>query len=185
VIFDIEPGERGSGFVFENATVGGTIPREFIPSIEKGLKDAIGRGVLAGYPLIDVSARLLDGSFHEVDSSGPAFEVAASLAFQEGAQNAGLHLLEPIMKVEIVTPEANMGEVIGDINARRGRILGMAPRGASQVVDAEVPLATMFGYSTDLRSKTQGRATYTMQFDSYQPVPTTVQEVIVAKVRGT
>jgi elongation factor G len=185
VIFDIEPAPRGSGFKFENAVVGGTIPREFVPSIEKGIRDALGRGVLAGYPLIDVSARLLDGSFHEVDSSGPAFEIAASLAFQEGAQNAGLHLLEPIMKVEIVTPEANMGDVIGDINARRGRILGMAPRGASQVVDAEVPLATMFGYSTDLRSKTQGRATYSMQFDSYQPVPTSVQEVIVAKVRGT
>jgi elongation factor G len=185
VIFDIAPAERGSGFVFENAVVGGTIPREFVPSIEKGIRDAIGRGVLAGYPLIDVSARLLDGSFHEVDSSGPAFEIAASLAFQEGAQNAGLHLLEPIMKVEVVTPEANMGEVIGDLNSRRGRIIGMAPRGQNQVIDAEVPLATMFGYSTDLRSKTQGRATYTMQFDSYQAVPNTVQEEIVAKVRGT
>jgi elongation factor G len=185
VIFDIEPAERGSGFKFENAVVGGTIPREFVPSIEKGIRDAVGRGVLAGYPLIDVSARLIDGSFHEVDSSGPAFEIAASLAFQEGAQNAGLHLLEPIMKVEVVTPEANMGEVIGDLNARRGRIVGMAPRLQSQVVDAEVPLATMFGYSTDLRSKTQGRATYTMQFDSYQPVPNSVQEEIVAKVRGT
>jgi elongation factor G len=185
VIFDIAPAERGSGFVFENAVVGGTIPREFVPSIEKGIRDAIGRGVLAGYPLIDVSARLLDGSFHEVDSSGPAFEIAASLAFQEGAQNAGLHLLEPIMKVEVVTPEANMGEVIGDLNSRRGKIIGMAPRGQNQVIDAEVPLATMFGYSTDLRSKTQGRATYTMQFDSYQAVPNTVQEEIVAKVRGT
>jgi elongation factor G len=120
-----------------------------------------------------------------VDSSGPAFEIAASLAFQEGAQNAGLHLLEPIMKVEVVTPEANMGEVIGDLNSRRGKIIGMAPRGQNQVIDAEVPLATMFGYSTDLRSKTQGRATYTMQFDSYQAVPNTVQEEIVAKVRGT
>jgi elongation factor G len=185
VIFDISPAPRGSGFSFENAVVGGTIPREFVPSIEKGIRDALGRGVMAGYPLIDVAARLIDGSFHEVDSSGPAFEIAASLAFQEGAATAGLHLLEPIMKVEVVTPEANMGDVIGDLNARRGRIVGMAPRGASQIVDAEVPLATMFGYSTDLRSKTQGRATYTMQFDSYQAVPSSVQDVIVAKVRGT
>ena len=185
VIFDLEPGERGSGFVFESAVVGGTIPREFIPSIEKGIRDAMGRGVLAGYPLIDAKATLRDGSFHEVDSSGPAFEIAASLAFQDGAKDAGLHLLEPIMKVEVVTPEGNMGDVIGDLNARRGRVVGMNPRGQGQVIDAEVPLATMFGYATDLRSKTQGRATYTMQFDSYQPVPPSVQEALVAKIRGT
>jgi elongation factor G len=184
VVFDLEPGPRGSGFVFENAVVGGIIPREFIPPVEKGIRDAMGRGVLAGYPLIDAKATLKDGSFHEVDSSGPAFEIAASLAFQDGAKEAGLHLLEPIMKVEVVTPEANMGDVIGDLNSRRGRIVGMNPRGQGQVIDAEVPLATMFGYATDLRSKTQGRATYTMQFDSYQPVPNSVQEVIVAKVRG-
>jgi elongation factor G len=140
--------------------------------------------VLAGYELIDCKASLLDGSFHEVDSSGPAFEVAASMAFQDGAQRAGLHLLEPVMKVEVVTPEANMGDVIGDLNARRGKIHGMALRGKAQVLDAEVPLATMFGYSTDLRSKTQGRATYSMQFSQYEPVPTSVQEEIVAKVRG-
>jgi len=185
VIMEVEPAARGSGFTFENAVVGGTIPREFIPSVEKGVRDALGRGVLAGYPIIDAKARLIDGSFHEVDSSGPAFEIAASLAFQEGAQSAGLHLLEPMMKVEIVTPEANMGEVIGDLNSRRGRIVGMNPRGQNQVIEAEVPLATMFGYATDLRSKTQGRATYTMQFDSYQPVPASVQEEIVAKVRGS
>jgi elongation factor G len=184
VVFDLEPGERGSGFVFENAVIGGVIPREFIPSIEKGVKDAMGRGVLAGYPLIDCKVRLTYGSYHEVDSSGPAFEIAASMAFQDGAKRAGVHLLEPIMKVEVVTPESNMGDVIGDLNARRGRVQGMALRGTSQVVDAEVPLATMFGYSTDLRSKTQGRATYTMQFDSFQPVPNTVQEEIVAKMRG-
>jgi elongation factor G len=165
--------------------VGGLIPREFIPSIEKGIRDAMGRGVLAGYPLIDAVARLVDGSFHEVDSSGPAFEIAASLAFQEGAKDAGLHLLEPVMKVEVVTPEAHMGDVIGDLNARRGRIMGMNPRGQNQVLDAEVPLATMFGYATDLRSKTQGRATYSMQFASYQAVPNSVQEVIVARIRGT
>jgi elongation factor G len=185
VVIDIEPAARGSGFSFENGVVGGVVPREFIPSVEKGVRDALGRGVLAGYPLIDVKATLVDGSYHEVDSSGPAFEVAASLAFQDGAQSAGLHLLEPMMKVEVVTPEAHMGDVIGDLNSRRGRIVGMAPRGQNQVIEAEVPLATMFGYATDVRSKTQGRATYSMQFDSYQPVPTSVQEEIVAKVRGT
>ncbi len=185
VIFDLAPGERGSGFKFENGVVGGTIPREFVPSIEKGIREAMSRGVLAGYPLIDVVARLIDGSFHEVDSSGPAFEIAASLAFQDGTKDAGLHLLEPIMKVEVVMPEAHMGDVIGDLNARRGRIMGMNQRGQNQVLDAEVPLATMFGYATDLRSKTQGRATYSMQFASYQAVPNSVQEAIVAKIRGT
>jgi len=185
VIFDLEPAERGSGFTFENDIVGGTIPREFIPSIEKGARDALTRGILAGYPLIDVRVVLLDGTFHEVDSSGPAFEIAASLALQDGAKDAGLHLLEPVMKVEVVTVEANMGDVIGDLNARRGRIVGMSQRGQSQVIDAEVPLATMFGYATDLRSKTQGRATYSMQFHSYQAVPNSVQEQIVARVRGS
>jgi len=148
------------------------------------VRDALGRGVLAGYPLIDTRVRLLDGSFHEVDSSGPAFEIAASLALQDGAKEAGLHLLEPVMKVEVVTLENNMGDVIGDLNARRGRIVGMSQRGQSQVIDAEVPLATMFGYATDLRSKTQGRATYTMQFHSYQAVPNAIQDQIVARVRG-
>jgi elongation factor G len=184
VIMTIEPAERGSGFTFENEIVGVTIPREFIPSIEKGIRDALGRGVLAHYPLIDVKATLLDGSFHEVDSSGPAFEIAASLAFQDGAKEAGLHLLEPVMEVEVVTQDNNMGDVIGDLNARRGRIVGMSQRGQNQVIDAEVPLATMFGYATDLRSKTQGRATYTMQFHSYQAVPNAIQEQIVARVRG-
>ena len=184
VKIEIGPGERGSGFVFENAIVGGIIPREFIPSIEKGIKEAMQRGVLAGYELIDCTAKLVFGSFHEVDSSGPAFEIAASMALQDGAKKAGVHILEPVMKVEVVTPEANMGDVIGDLNARRGKIHGMSQRGASQVIDAEVPLATMFGYSTDLRSRTQGRATYSMQFKSYEPAPSAVQEEIVAKVRG-
>jgi elongation factor G len=164
--------------------VGGVIPKEFIPSIEKGIAGAMKRGVLAGYELVDCKVRLFDGSFHEVDSSGPAFEIAASMAFQEGAKNAGVHLLEPVMKVEVVTPEAYMGDVIGDLNSRRGKIHGMAQRGQNQVVDADVPLATMFGYSTDLRSKTQGRATHTMQFLQYEPVPKNVQEEIVAKVKG-
>jgi elongation factor G len=182
----VEPAERGAGFVFENGIVGGIIPKEFIPSVEKGIREAMARGVLAGYPMTDVKARLYDGSYHEVDSSGPAFEIAASMAFQDGAKRAGLHLLEPVMKVEVVTPEANMGDVIGDLNSRRGKIQGMHQRGKNtQVIDAEVPLATMFGYATDLRSKTQGRATYTMQFSHYEPVPSSVQEEIVAKVRGS
>ncbi len=184
VVFDLEPAEKGEGFIFENGIVGGIIPKEFIPSIEKGIGDAMKRGVLAGYELVDCKVRLFDGSFHEVDSSGPAFEIAASMAFQDGAKRAGLHLLEPMMKVEVVTPEANMGDVIGDLNSRRGKVLGMNPRAANQVVDAEVPLAAMFGYSTDLRSKTQGRATYSMQFSHYEAVPKNIQDEIVAKVRG-
>jgi elongation factor G len=185
VRIEVAPGERGSGFTFENGIVGGIIPKEFIPSVEKGLREAALRGVLAGYPIIDLRAKLYDGSFHEVDSSGPAFEIAGSMAFQDAAKRAGLHLLEPTMGVEVVTPEANMGDVIGDLNSRRGRVLGMSQRGATQVIKAEVPLATMFGYATDLRSKTQGRATYTMQFSHYDAVPTSVQEEIVARVRGS
>jgi elongation factor G len=184
VLIRLEPGERGSGYVFENEVVGGAIPKEFIPAVEKGIREAMARGVLAGYPVIDVKAELYDGTYHDVDSSTQAFEVAASLAFQDGAKRAGLHLLEPIMSVEVVTPEDYMGDVIGDLNARRGRILGMTQRGNAQVIDAEVPLATMFGYATDLRSRTQGRATYTMQFANYSPVPNQIQEEIVAKVRG-
>jgi len=185
VRIEVEPGERGSGFVFENAIVGGIIPKEFIPSVEKGVREALQRGVLAGYPVIDVKVRLYDGSFHEVDSSGPAFEIAGSMAVQDAVKRAGVHLLEPVAKVEVVTPEANMGDVIGDLNSRRGRILGMNQRGKdAQVIDAEVPIATMFGYATDLRSKTQGRAVYTMQFSHYEAVPSSVQEQVVAKVRG-
>jgi len=186
VKLEIEPRERGTGFLFENDIVGGLIPKEFIPSIEKGARDALLRGMIAGYPMVDVKVRLYDGSFHEVDSSGPAFEIAASMAVQDAAKRAGSHLLEPVMAVEVVTPEANMGDVIGDLNSRRGKIQGMSQRGKNtQVVTAEVPLATMFGYATDLRSKTQGRATYTMQFSQYEPCPTSVQEEVVAKIRGT
>jgi elongation factor G len=184
VVIDMEPGARGEGYVFENATVGGIIPKEFISSIEKGIKDAMGRGVLAGYPVIDVRVRLTDGSYHEVDSSGPAFEVAGSLAFQEGAKRAGIALLEPMMSVEVVCPENYLGDVIGDLNARRGRILDMGQRGNARVIRAEVPLATMFGYATDVRSKTQGRATHTMQFSHYAQVPQAIQEEIVVKQRG-
>jgi elongation factor G len=184
VVIDVEPAARGEGFVFDNDLVGGVIPKEFIPSIEKGIREAMGRGVLAGYPLVDVKVRLFDGSFHEVDSSGPAFEVAASMAFQEGAKRAGVQLLEPMMSVEVVCPENYLGDVIGDLNSRRGRILDMGQRANARVIKAEVPLATMFGYATDVRSKTQGRATHTMQFSHYAPIPQAIQEEIVAKQRG-
>ncbi|KYF63608.1 elongation factor G [Sorangium cellulosum] len=184
VRIDIEPAERGAGFLFENDIVGGIIPKEFIPSIEKGIRDAMGRGVLAGYPVVDIKVRLHFGSYHEVDSSGPAFEVAASMAFQDGAKRAGLVLLEPMMAVEVVSPENYLGDVIGDLNSRRGRILDMGQRANTRVIRAEVPLATMFGYATDVRSKTQGRATHSMQFSHYAPVPAAIQEEIVAKQRG-
>ena len=185
VCIRIKPAERGAGFVFVDSIVRGSIPREFIPSVEKGIRDALARGVLAGYPMVDVEAELHYGTYHDVDSSTHAFEIAGSLAFQDGAKRAGMQLLEPVMSVEVVTPSDNMGDVIGDLNSRRGRVLGMNQRGATtQVIAAEVPLATMFGYATDLRSKTQGRATYTMQFSHYEPVPSSVQEEIVAKVRG-
>jgi elongation factor G len=184
VLMEIEPGERGKGFEFENDIVGGTIPKEFIPAIEKGVREAMARGVLAGFPVVDMKARLYDGSYHDVDSSAQAFEVAASLCFQDGAKRAGLHLLEPVMKNEVVVPEQYMGDVIGDLNSRRGRILGMSQRGNAQVIDAEVPLATMFGYVTDLRSMTQGRATSSLHFSHYAPVPPNVQEEVVAKVKG-
>jgi elongation factor G len=182
---EIWPGERGSGFVFENDIVGGVIPKEFIPAIEKGVREAMERGVLAGYPVVDMVCRLYDGTYHDVDSSAQAFEVAASLCFQDGARRAGLHLLEPIMKNEVVVPEQFMGDVIGDINSRRGKINGMSQRGNAQVVDSEVPLANMFGYVTDLRSMTQGRATSSLHFSHYAAVPANVQEEVVAKVKGS
>jgi elongation factor G len=185
VLMEIEPGERGAGFVFENGIVGGVIPKEFIPAIEKGVREAMARGVLAGFPLVDMKCRVYDGSYHDVDSSAQAFEIAASLCFQDGAKRAGLHLLEPIMKNEVVVPEQYMGDVIGDLNSRRGRILGMSQRGNAQVIDSEVPLATMFGYVTDLRSMTQGRATSSLHFSHYAPVPPAVQEEVVAKMKGT
>ncbi len=185
VVISVGPGERGSGFVFENQIVGGVIPKEFIPAVEKGIREAMERGVLAGYPVIDVRVALTFGSYHEVDSSAQAFEIAGSLAFQEAAKKGGLFLLEPVMAVEVVTPEQYMGDVIGDLNSRRGKINGMTQRGNAQVIDAEVPLAAMFGYSTDLRSKTQGRATYSMHFKQYLQVPNQIQETIVAKVKGS
>jgi elongation factor G len=184
VWLDIEPLDRGKGFEFINKIVGGAIPREYVPAVEKGIKEAMEGGVLAGYPVVDVKTTLFDGSYHEVDSSEMAFKIAGSMAFKDGAKKAQLSLLEPIMGVEVVTPEEYMGDVIGDLNSRRGKIQSMEKRGNSQVIKAMVPLSDMFGYATDLRSTTQGRATYTMQFSHYEEVPKSIMEGIVAKVRG-
>ena len=181
---DIEPLERGKGFEFANKIVGGSIPREYVPAVEKGVKEAMVGGVLAGYPLVDAKVSLIDGSYHEVDSSEMAFKIAGSMALKDGAKKAQLILIEPIMSVEVVTPEEYMGDVIGDLNSRRGKIQSMEQRSGAQVIKSMVPLAEMFGYSTDLRSKTQGRATYTMQFSSYEEVPKNIMEGIVAKVKG-
>ncbi len=181
----LRPQPLGKGFEFVNAIVGGVVPREFIAPVEKGITEAMEGGVLAGYPMVDVAVELFDGSYHDVDSSEMAFKIAGSIGFKEGVQRAGPILLEPIMACEVVTPEDYMGEVIGDLNGRRGRIHGMESRSGVQVITAEVPLAEMFGYATALRSATQGRASYTMQFSHYQQVPAQLAEVIVAKVKGT
>ncbi len=178
------PQVPGTGFIFENATVGGSIPKEFINPIEKGIVEAMLGGVLAGFPMVDIKIEVFDGSYHDVDSSEMAFKIAGSMGFKDGAGKAGPVLLEPIMDVEVVTPEAFMGDVIGDLNSRRGKIQGMNPRAAVQVITAQVPLAQMFGYATDLRSKTQGRATYTMQFAHYAQVPNSIAETIVTKTKG-
>jgi elongation factor G len=178
------PQEPGKGFEFENVIVGGTIPKEFIGPIEKGIVEAMQGGVLAGFPMVDLKVEVFDGSYHEVDSSEMAFKIAGSMGFKAGAAKAGPIMLEPIMDVEVVTPEAFMGDVIGDLNSRRGKIQGMNPRGNAQVITAQVPLADMFGYATDLRSKTQGRATYTMQFGHYAQVPNNIAETIITKTKG-
>ncbi|ABP66571.1 translation elongation factor G [Caldicellulosiruptor saccharolyticus DSM 8903] len=179
VWLELEPLERGGGYEFVNKIVGGVIPKEFIPSVDAGVQEAMQSGVLAGYPVVDVRVTLFDGSYHEVDSSDMAFRIAAAQAFREGMKKAEPVLLEPIMKVEVVVPEEYMGDVMGDINARRGRIEGMELRGNAQVIRAYVPLAEMFGYATDLRSKTQGRGTYTMQFDHYEEVPKNIADKIL------
>jgi elongation factor G len=171
VVLRIEPLDPGGGFQFVDATKGGVIPREYIPAIEKGVKEAMESGILAGYPVVDVKAAVTYGSYHEVDSSEIAFKIAGSMAFKEAMAKASPVILEPIMSLEVVTPEDYMGDVISDINRRRGRISGQEPRGNTQVISAVVPLAEMFGYATDLRSRTQGRATFTMQFSHYEPVP--------------
>ncbi|MBI4729423.1 MAG: elongation factor G [Acidobacteria bacterium] len=184
VEINVEPTGPGGGFEFVNRIKGGSIPNEYVPAVDEGVQEAMESGVLAGYPLVDLRVSLVDGQYHEVDSSEIAFKIAGSMALKEAARKAGPVLLEPIMEVEAVTPEPNMGDVIGDITSRRGKIDRMEPRGAMQVIRAQVPLAEMFGYATDLRSKTQGRASYTMQFHSYQPVPESIAREIVAKVRG-
>ena len=164
--------------------MGGAIPKEYIPAIQKGIEEQMQNGVVAGYPLLGLKARLYDGSFHDVDSNEMAFKIAAQAWFREVMPRAKPVLLEPIMAVEVVTPEDYMGDVVGDLNSRRGRVGQMEARGPNQVVSAQVPLSEMFGYATDLRSRTQGRATYTMQFDSYQQTPGSVQEEIVSRIRG-
>jgi elongation factor G len=184
VVVDMEPNEAGGGYEFESRIVGGTIPRDYIPAVDDGIQEAMSTGVIAGYPMVDIKVSLIDGSYHEVDSSDMAFKIAGSLAFKAAAQKAKPALLEPMMAVEVVTPADFMGDVMGDINSRRGHIDGMEPRGNAQVIAATVPLSTMFGYATDLRSTTQGRATYTMQFKHYAEVPASIAQEIVAKVRG-
>jgi elongation factor G len=181
VWLEIEPQERGKGFEFVNKVVGGAIPREFISSVEKGVKDSVSKGVIAGYPLVDVKVTVYDGSYHDVDSSDVAFQIAASMAMKDGVKAAGPVLLEPVMKVEVTTPEEFFGSIVGDLNSRRGRIMGSEDRGNSRVVDAMIPLAEMFGYITDLRGMSQGRASFTMEFDHYEEVPRNIAEGIIGK----
>jgi elongation factor G len=184
VVVNLEPLAPGAGFEFVDRVRGGNVPREYIPAVEKGMRDALEGGILAGYPLVDVRATLIDGSSHAVDSNEMAFRIAGSMALKDAAKVAGVKILEPIMELEIVTPEDYMGDVIGDLSSRRGKVESMDSRGHARVVKALVPLAEMFGYATDLRSRTQGRANYSMQFHSYQEVPTAAAQEIVAKVRG-
>jgi len=184
VWIEFSPNEEGKGFEFENAIVGGVVPREYIPAVQAGLEDAMQNGVLAGYPLIDIKAKLFDGSYHDVDSSEMAFKVAASLALKNAAQKCNPVLLEPVMKVEVVIPEEYMGDIMGDVTSRRGRVEGMEARGNAQVVKAMVPLAEMFGYATALRSNTQGRGTFTMHFDHYEEVPKNIADEIIKKNKG-
>jgi elongation factor G len=181
VVLSLEPGEQGSGIVYESKIVGGVIPKEYLPAIEKGVHESAEAGVLAGYPVVDVKVHLIDGSYHEVDSSDMAFKMAASMAFKEAIHKANPVLQEPIMKVEVVTPEEFLGEIMGQLNARRGNIIGTEMRpGNTQMVSAMVPLAEMFGYATDLRSATQGRGVFTMEFDHYSQVSENVARTILA-----
>jgi len=181
---EIEPMEPGSGFEFVDEITGGSIPREFIPAVGKGCEEAMANGVLAGYPMVDIRATVVDGSYHDVDSNEMAFKVAGSMGFRKGCLEAKPVILEPVMEVEVVTPEEYMGDIVGDLNRRRGRVLGMADRSGVKVVDAEVPLSEMFGYSTNVRSMSQGRATYTMQFKHYEEVPKNIALEIIAAVKG-
>jgi elongation factor G len=178
-VINLEPAEHGEGYEFLDKIVGGKIPKEYIPSVDLGIQEAMESGVLAGYPVVDVRVTLVDGSFHDVDSSEMAFKIAGSMAFKNAMQRAKPKLLEPVMAVEVVTPDEYLGDVMGDLNSRRGRVEGLEPRGNAQAIKAKVPLATMFGYATDLRSTTQGRATFTMQFDRYEDVPQSIAGEIV------
>jgi elongation factor G len=180
----VYPGEPGSGYVFENKITGGTIPREFIKPVDEGIKEALTRGVLAGYPIDDVRVELYDGSYHDVDSSEMAFKIAGSMAFQDAAKKAKPVLLEPVMRVEVVVPKEHLGDVMGNLSSRRGHIQSQEDRGGTQIINARVPLSEMFGYATDLRSRTQGRATYSMHFDRYEQAPSNVSEEVVARVQG-
>jgi elongation factor G len=184
VTVTLEPLGPGGGYEFADKITGGRVPKEYIPAVDAGIQQSLAAGVLAGYPTVDVRFTLTDGKYHDVDSSEMAFKIAGSMVFKEAVRKAKPVLLEPIMSVEVVTPEDYMGDVIGDLNSRRGRVGGMDQRGNSHVIKGHVPLSEMFGYATDLRSRTQGRATYTMQFDSYQQMPNSVQEEIVTRVRG-
>ena len=179
----MEPLPRGSGFEFVNKIVGGVIPKEFIPAVEAGVREAMETGVLAGYPMVDIRVILFDGSYHEVDSSEFAFKMAAQIGFKNAAQRAKPILLEPIMRVEVTIPEEFLGDVVGNLTARRGHILGIEAHDGTQVIRALVPLAEMFGYATDLRSLTQGRGSFVMEFDHYEEVPANIAEEIVAKVK--
>ncbi|OGB64916.1 MAG: translation elongation factor G [Caldithrix sp. RBG_13_44_9] len=184
VVIEAEPNSKGGGFEFENKIVGGTIPREYIPSVKNGIEDALKNGVMAGYPVVDVKVRLIDGSFHEVDSSEMAFKIAGSIAIKNAMEKAGSILLEPVMEVEVIVPEEYLGDVIGDLNSRRGKITGILPRKDAQVVEGFVPLSEMFGYATALRSVTQGRAIYTMEFNHYDVIPQSISDEIIENVVG-
>jgi elongation factor G len=182
VVINVMPAEMGHGFVFEDKITGGSIPREYIKPVEAGIREALENGIMAGYPMVDVKVELIYGSYHDVDSSEMAFKIAGSMAVKEGARAAHPVLLEPVMNVEVVSPEAYMGDVLGDLSARRGKIGGMTQRGEAQVISASVPLSEMFGYSTKLRSMSQGRAVYSMEFAHYEEVPKSKAEEIIAKV---
>lgn len=184
VWIEFSPNEEGKGFEFENGIVGGSVPREYIPAVEAGLRDSLNNGVIAGYPLIDIKARLFDGSYHDVDSNEMAFKIAASMALKNAISKCSPVLLEPIMRVEVVIPEEYLGDIMGDITSRRGRVEGMDARGNAQVVRSMVPLAQMFGYATSLRSNTQGRGVFSMHFDHYEEVPKSISEEIIKKNKG-
>src|SRR5699024_9850526 len=184
VWIEFSPNEEGAGFEFTNGIVGGVVPREYVPAVEAGVKDALENGVVAGFPVIDVKAKLFDGSYHDVDSSEMAFKIAASMAVKNAVSKVNAVLLEPMMKVEVVIPEEYMGDIMGDITSRRGRVEGMEARGNAQVVRAMVPLAEMFGYATSLRSNTQGRGTFSMVFDHYEEVPKSIAEEVIKQNKG-